>query len=233
MVLSLNEQKFLADYDKTLYEKPSVAVDLLVFTIEHDELKVVLVKRDERPFKGEYALPGVFMDISETLGEAAYRGIREETGLQDIYLEQLYTWGEIDRDPRMRVISVSYIALVNIERLRLKVGKRVSETVLYPVQKILEGDISIAFDHEKIIRHGRERIKNKTEYTKVAFELLDEMFTLPELQRVYEILLERPLYKANFRNKVKEYIVETEEMETGKANRPSRYYRLRKEEEEE
>lgn len=224
----VSEKEYLQNYNKNDYERPSVAVDLLVFTIKDDRLKIVLIEREEYPFKNKLSLPGVFVGMQETLEEAAARGIAEETGLEDIYFEQLYTWGEVSRDPRMRIISVSYLSLVPGEQIKLIAGKRTVSAKLYDVDEILASDLELAFDHKKILSYGRERIKNKVEYSQIAFELLPEEFTLPELQKVYEILLNKPLYKAGFRRKVAPLIEETERMTSGDAHRPSKYYRLRK-----
>lgn len=220
-----SEKEFLNSYNKNEYEKPSVAVDLLVFTVKDDRLKIVLVRRSEHPFKYMLSLPGVFVGINETLDEAAARGAREEAGLADIYFEQLYTWGDIDRDPRMRIISVSYLSLTPAEKLTLSAGSRTSSAELYDVEALLASDEELAFDHRKIIEYGRERIRNKTEYSRIAFEFLPKEFTLPQLQRVYEILLGKPLYKANFRRRVAPLIDETERMTSGDAHRPSRIYK--------
>ena len=220
-----SEKEFLNSYNKNEYEKPSVAVDLLVFTVKDDRLKIVLVRRNEHPFKDMLSLPGVFVGINETLDEAAARGAREEAGLADIYFEQLYTWGDIDRDPRMRIISVSYLSLTPAEKLTLSAGSRTSSAELYDVEELIASDEELAFDHRKIIEYGRERIRNKTEYSRIAFEFLPKEFTLPQLQRVYEILLGKPLYKANFRRRVAPLIDETERMTSGDAHRPSRIYK--------
>ena len=225
----LTEKEYLEAYDQNEYERLSVAVDLLVFTIEDDKLKIVLIEREEHPFKNMLSLPGVFVGIDETLDEATERGIAEETGLRDLYFEQLYTWGEVKRDPRMRIISVSYLSFTNSEKINLSAGKRTISAALYDVDELLASDSPIAFDHKKIIEYGRERIKNKVEYTKIAFEFLPEEFTLPELQRVYEILLGKNLYKAGFRRKIMPMIEETDRLTSGDAHRPSKYYRLRKE----
>lgn len=222
---SREEQKFISEYNPDEYERPSVAVDFLIFTIEDDRLKVILVRRDEMPFKDCLALPGVFVKMDETLEEAALRGIREEAGIKDeIYLEQLYTWGDLDRDPRMRVISVSYMALVPSDRLHFSKGMRVLETALFDVDEIISGNEELAFDHRKILHYARERIRNKTEYSDIAFNFVGEEFTLPQLQRVYEILLGKMLYKANFRKKINDYVTETEKMISCGAYRPSRIY---------
>lgn len=223
--MTSSEQEFLNNYHPEDYEKPSVAVDLLVFTIEEAALKLVMIRREEMPFQNKLALPGVFVNIRESLEEAAYRGIEEETGLTDIYLEQLYTWGDPERDPRMRIISVSYMALVPIHKIHLIRGKRTTQVSLYPVEELFAEETEIAFDHKKMIACARERIKNKTEYTDVAFAFLPEEFTLPQLQRIYEILLGKELYKANFRKKIKDLVEETEHYTTGVSHRPSQYYR--------
>lgn len=224
----MTEKEYLATYDSSKYEKLSVAVDLLVFTIEDDKLKVALIERDEHPFKNQLSLPGVFVRIDETLDEAAIRGIREEAGVEDIYFEQLYTWGDVDRDPRTRTLSVSYLSLTNMSKIQLHPGKRTVSVAFYDVDEILSTDIKLAFDHKKIIEYARERIKNKVEYTNIAFEFVEEEFTLPALQRVFEILLGKSLYKANFRRKIVSLIEETDNMTSGDAHRPSKYYRLKK-----
>lgn len=205
----------------------SVAVDLLVFTIEEDRLKILTIRRQYPPFEGQRALPGVFVRDDETLDQAAQRGLREETGLEDIYFEQLYTWGAPDRDPRRRVISVSYLALVDAQRLRgFGPGLRTTGAELADVQELLTAE-DLAFDHRQIIACGRERLAGKVEYTPIAFSLVPEEFTLPQLQRVYEILLGKPLYKANFRKKIAPLVEETDRSTSGDAHRPSKFYRLR------
>ena len=205
----------------------SVAVDLLVFTIEEDRLKILTIRRQYPPFEGQRALPGVFVRDDETLDQAAQRGLREETGLADIYFEQLYTWGAPDRDPRRRVISVSYLALVDAQRLRgFGPGLRTTGAALSDVQALLDAE-DLAFDHRQIIACGRERLAGKVEYTPIAFSLVPEEFTLPQLQRVYEILLGKPLYKANFRKKIAPLVEETDRSTSGDAHRPSKFYRLR------
>ena len=220
-----DEQQFLKEYDSNLYEKVSVAADLLVFTIENEVLKVLMIRRAEYPYKGYLALPGVFVKPDESVDQAALRGIREETGLEGIYFEQMYTFGDVKRDPRSRVISVSYLALVPREELTFHAGVRTSETVLVPVSELISGNIKTAFDHKAMIEYGKWRLKNKVEYTDIAFHFVPELFTLPQLQRVYEILLDKPLFKANFRKKVSPMIEKTDLFTSGDAHRPSQYYR--------
>lgn len=230
MIHSPGEEAFLKEYDASRYERISVAVDILTFTVEEDILKLLMIRRKDHPFAGCLALPGVFVGPRENLDEAALRGIREETGLTGIYYEQLYTWGDLDRDPRTRVISVSYMNLVSRDRLSFFAGSRTTEALLLPVRELLDSGEEIAFDHRRIIEYALWRLRNKVEYTDIAFHLVPEEFTLPELQRVYEILLDKPLFKANFRKKVAPMIEETERYTSGDAHRPSRFYRRKENE---
>lgn len=223
--ISQKDVEFLNQYDGSVYDKPSITVDLLIFTIQDDELKIVLIKREKPPFKEMLSLPGAFVKMEETLEQAAGRVLSEKVQLSDIYLEQLYTWGNIERDPRMRVISVSYIAIVPIEKLKTADETGTICSNLYSIPWVLQENNSLAFDHKQMIAYGRERIRNKVEYTELAFEFLPLQFTLPHLQKVYEILLGRELYKANFRKKIHDMVTETEELFLGGAHRPSRLYR--------
>ena len=206
-----------------------ITTDVVIFTIKNNKLQVLLVKRANEPFKGRWAIPGGFIRLSENLDSAALRILKEKTNVDNIYLEQLYTFGDVKRDPRMRIISVSYMALVPLEKLSFKAGKRTKDAYLVDVEELLASDRSVAFDHKKIISYARWRLANKVEYTLIAFHLVPEGFTLPNLQKVYEILLGKPLYKANFRKKISEFIEETEFQTSGDAHRPSRIYRLKKE----
>ena len=216
--------EFLEQYDGSSFEKPSIAVDLLIFTIENEELKVLLINREQPPFKGMLSLPGVFVGLEESLDEAVIRGLKEKTGLREIYFEQLYTWGEVRRDPRMRIISVSYLALVSMDTLCKAAENHDIAKNLYSVKDLLKSHERLAFDHFKIIAYGRERVQNKAEYMPIAFQFLPDEFTLPQLQRVYEILLDKNLYKANFRKKILPLVSETGEYTSGEAYRPSKLY---------
>lgn len=213
----MTEQEFLKNYDSSDFAKPSVAVDLILFTVQENQLQVLLTKRQSHPFAGMLSLPGVFVGIDETLDQAAQRALYQKTGLHDIYFEQLYTWGDLNRDPRMRIISVSYYALIPADQIQLSS----QDTIFYPVDKIQD----LAFDHAEMIRYGRERIRNKVNYTDIAFSLVPEEFTLPQLQKIYEILLGQDLYKANFRKKIAQQIIATDKMQSGTKHRPSRIYR--------
>ena len=226
-----SEKEYLESYNQEQYKKMSVAADLLILTIEEDRLKVLMTRRSEYPFKDHWALPGVFVRMEETLEEAAVRGLREEVNLEDIYLEQLYTFGEVDRDPRLRVISVTYMALTAPEKLDFKAGSRVSEVKLLPVEDIIRGEIETAFDHREIINYARWRLKNKVEYTDIVFHFFSDMFTLPRLQRAYEILAQKKVYKTNFRKKFMPMVTDTGLEDRSGGKRPSRLYRYLSEEE--
>ncbi len=222
----MTEEEFLKHYDSTQYEKPSAAVDTVLFTILDEKLHVLMIRREEHPCKGQLSLPGVFVGMEETLDAAAERALYQKTGLRGIYLEQLYTWGAVERDPRMRIISVSYYALVPSSRIVLPAD---GTAQFYPVDEILTMTEGVAFDHREITAYGRERIRSKVNWSDIAFALVPEEFTLPQLQKVYEILLGQPLYKANFRKKIAEKLEETDKMTSGDAHRPSRIYRRRTE----
>jgi 8-oxo-dGTP diphosphatase len=176
----------------------SVAVDVVVFTVSEERLEVVLVRRRHEPFRDRWALPGGFVGAQESLEDAARRELREETGISDVYLEQLYTFGDPGRDPRGRVVSVAYYALVRREALRLRAGDDAAEARLFAVR----GLPPLAFDHDRIVATALARLRAKLVYSTVGFQLLPARFTLGDLQRVYEVILDRRLDKRNFRRKV-------------------------------
>jgi len=205
----------------------SVAVDVLIFTVSDNHVEVLLERRAEEPFKNCLALPGGLVKADESPDDAVKRCLREEIGVEDIYTEQLYTWGDIDRDPRNRVISISYIALVNKSRCHPIAGERVEEVCWKEISAddINELTKELAYDHGEMISYALSRLKGKLEYTSIAFHMMEEEFTLPELQKVYEILLDKPLYKANFRKKIMDFVEETGNTVTGNPHRPSKLYR--------
>jgi len=174
-----------------------VTVDIVIFTIQSGVLKVLLVKRGAPPFVGRFAIPGGFVHEDEALDQAALRELREETGVADVYLEQLYSFGDVGRDPRARVITVAYFALISADR-PLRADTDAAEAKWLAVGQLP----TLAFDHAKIIDYALERLRNKLEYTTVGFQLLPEKFTLTQLQEVYEAILERKLDKRNFRRKL-------------------------------
>lgn len=279
----LTEEEFLKKYNDDVYKKPSFTVDMLIFTVMDKEkenyrklpekaLKVLLVKRGDHPYIGKWALPGGFVGIEESLDEAALRVLEAETGIEDIYMEQLYTWGEVGRDPRTRVVSSSYMALVDSKSLNITAGEDETDASWFNVSydileekktsvengyiyeqlveiklwnevetlsaKIkttenLEGKIKrelienegLAFDHGKFIEYAIERLRNKIEYTSLAFNLMPELFTLTELQRVYEIIQGKELLAAAFRRKIANMVVETNEYTKDAGHRPSKLFR--------
>ncbi|WP_429842900.1 NUDIX hydrolase [Brevibacillus sp. FIR094] len=281
------EQEYLEAYDVSQFERPSVTVDMLVFTVMDEleenyrklspkSLKILLVKRGEHPYIGQWALPGGFVTPGESLEEAARRELRTETNVDDIYLEQLYTWGDTGRDPRTWVISTSYMALVDSSSLQLQAGDDADEAEWYRIEdkwlketktstpdgtitekwlelrlvheseelsatikitktvtgrtvretrEIVETN-NIAFDHAKIIQYALERLRNKIEYTDIAFALMPELFTLSDLQQVYEVILGRELLAAAFRRKVADKVLETNQYRKHAGHRPSKYFRF-------
>ena len=207
------------------YEKPAVTVDIVIFTIQNNDLKVLLVKRDIEPFKGKWAIPGGFVRMEESLEEAAKRELQEETGVKNVYLEQLYTYGDPKRDPRGRVITVSYIALINSESIKLKPDTDVSDAQWFSISKIP----SLAFDHKKILSYSLQRLKWKFEYTTVAFSLISKKFTMGQLQRIYRIVFDKEFDKRNFAKKVLSLnILKEEEIKRDVSHRPPMLYSLKK-----
>jgi 8-oxo-dGTP diphosphatase len=175
-----------------------VTVDLAIFTVRDEALQVLLVQRGVAPFAGRWALPGGFVREDESLESAARRELEEETGVRDVYLEQLYTFGDPDRDPRGRVITVAYFALVAADRQTLSPGTDAAAARWWPAGT----PPPLAFDHRQMLDYAVERLRNKLEYTTVGFQLLPRKFTLTQLQRVYEAILGRALDKRNFRRKM-------------------------------
>jgi len=175
-----------------------VTVDLVVFTIREQRLHVLLVQRAIPPFEGRWVLPGGFIREGESLEHAAARELKEETGVEDVYLEQLFTFGDPGRDPRGRVVTVAYYALISADTRPLAARTDARAAQWWPVAS----HPPLAFDHEGILTYAIERLRNKLEYTTVGFELLPRRFTLGELQAVYEAILGRPLDKRNFRRKL-------------------------------
>lgn len=282
----LTEEEFIKTYNPTRYERPSVTNDIIIFTTEDKEeenirkvprkgMQVLLIKRKEHPFIEKWAIPGGFVRMNESLQEGAERELKEETGIDKVYFEQLYTFGEINRDPRTRVISVGNVALISknsvkpiagddakevqwfwinkklisTENFTTDIKKRyllslVSEDdeikINYEVTEILEKNIfrqkkvsykflnssndELAFDHYKILDYAIDRIRNKIQYTPIAVNLLPKLFTVKELQYVYEAIMGKELL--NFRRKIGNMIVETDEKLEGKPYRPAQVYKF-------
>lgn len=286
----LTEREFLEKYRAENYERPSVAADMVIFTVTDEaadsyrklpekELRILLIRRGGHPFLGKWALPGGFVQPSETTEQAAARELREETGVDDVYLEQLYTFSDIGRDPRTWVMSCSYMALINSDKLELQAGDDAADAAWFKVSyrllreqkemmedgyvKTLEYELKLsgeeelsavvartvtvkttststeykivsnnglAFDHAKIIACAIERLRGKVNYTDIALHLMPELFTLTELQQVYEVILDKELLKAAFRRKVADLVAETDHYTENAGHRPSRLYRRKLEE---
>jgi len=206
------------------YARPALTVDAAVFGLDDEDLKVLLVRRDLEPFKGKWALPGGFVRVGETLEEAVRRELREETGVAEVFLEQLYTFGATDRDPRERVVTVAYYALVKLSDHRIHAATDACDAAWFAVSEAQ----SLAFDHERILAAALERLKNKVRYQPIGYELLPPQFTLSQLQRLYETILGTPLDKRNFRKKIlsMDFIVALDEVEKDVAHRAARLYRF-------
>lgn len=295
-----HQKNFITEYADSHYKKPSNTVDMVIFTAvnaEHENnsrnhldkiLQLLLIKRKgdpliahaKDPYKGKWALPGGFVNYDEDLDRTAIRELEEETNITGVYMEQLYTCGKVYRDLRTRVISTSYMALVDSSKLDMKAGddaedarwftvtthlleeiktttklgyvrKRTYELRLVNqeveitdqifITKTVEGPISktewdyaenqtgLAFDHAAVIYSALERLKNKIEYTDIAFALLPERFTLTELKKLYEVITGKTLYDANFRDKMekqKKMVIQTDEWSSGKQYRRARLFRF-------
>jgi 8-oxo-dGTP diphosphatase len=206
------------------YPRPSVTVDVVIFSLRNEDLQVLLIERGHPPFEGMWAIPGGFVGIDESLETAALREMEEETGVHDVYLEQLYTFGDPDRDPRGRVITVAYFALVPAGAVDPQAGTDAARTGWWSIYDLPP----LAFDHGDILAYALKRLRYKLEYSAVGFELLPETFTLSELQATYELVLDEELDKRNFRRKVlnADVIEETGEYQTGEG-RPAMLYRFR------
>jgi 8-oxo-dGTP diphosphatase len=199
-----------------------VTVDVVLLTIRERRLHLLLISRLAKPFENRHALPGGFVREDESLDNAAIRELREETGVDKVYLEQLYTFGDPKRDPRGRVITVAYCALVPHSQA-LQAGTDASEAAWFPVSELP----ALAFDHRKIVEYAHQRLRNKLDYTNVGFELLPGKFTLSELQAVHEAVLGENLDKRNFRRKIilKGIVKPTKEWrQTGR--KPAQLYRF-------
>ena len=206
------------------YPHPAVTTDIVIFTIRQDELKVLLIKRALPPYQGEWALPGGFINLDESLEEGARRELEEETGVSGVFLEQLYTFGQPDRDPRERVITVAYYALIPSDKIEIRAATDAEGVSWFGMQEVPE----LAFDHQKILDAAHERLVAKLDYSTIAFQFMPKVFTLTELQQVYELILRNPVDKRNFRKRILglNQITETgKERKTG-AHRPAKLYRV-------
>ena len=263
----LNEVDYLKQYDVKAYTQVSIATDVVCFSIleqkennyrklSQKKLSVLLIKRGEYPDKGKWALPGGFLKENETLEQTAQRELYEETGVKEAYMEQLYSFSEPHRDPRTRVVSVSYLALLNktpilkattdaVEARWFEMNYEDSdqgnthlalvsgnEKLMIDLKALNQKHSQIAFDHGKMIAFALERLRGKIEYTPIAMYLLPKQFTLSALQQVYEVILNRSLLVANFRRKIKDLVKETEYYAECGGHRPSKLYQRRDDQDE-
>lgn len=208
------------------YARPALTVDCVVFGLDEEDLKVLLIQRDLEPFVGRWALPGGFVHVGESVEQAAKRELVEETGVKRVYLEQLYTFGEPGRDPREHVVTVSYYALVRLSDHRLQAATDARNADWFAMKDVPR----LAFDHRKILTLAHQRLKGKVRYQPIGFELLPNKFPLRSLQQLYEVILERELDKRNFRKKIlsMDVLEELDEIETDVSHRAARLYRFDK-----
>jgi 8-oxo-dGTP diphosphatase len=206
------------------YQRPGLTVDCVVFGLDEEDLKIILIQRARAPYKGKWALPGGFVQIDEALEEAAERELREETGIQNVFLEQLYTFGDVKRDPRDRIVSVAYYALVNLRDHEIRAATDARNAAWFSIDDIP----SLPFDHNRIVEIALKRLRGKVRYEPIGFELLPEKFTLTQLQRMYEKILEQAIDKRNFRKKIlgMGLLEETDEVQMDVAHRAARLYRF-------
>ena len=267
-----SEQEFLNAYDPSSYDRFSITADILLFSVSNEntenyrktdekKMSILLVKRNDYPYKDKWCLPGGFVKVDEDLDDAPARILKNETNVDDIYLEQLYTFGSVKRDPRMRIISVSYMALVDKNRLAKKLSKNASwfdvisyettddivdiildnghDVIKFSISKklkehtteiydmeVVKNDV-LAFDHPQVILTGLERLRNKIEYTDIVFNMMPELFTLGELQKVYEVILGKKLLDPAFRRIIADKVEKTDIMKTGGGHRPSYMFRYK------
>ncbi|MFC4255023.1 NUDIX domain-containing protein [Altererythrobacter xixiisoli] len=234
----MDEREFLQGYDPAAYDRPSLTVDLVLFGISQGQPAVLLLRRDDHPFANHWALPGGFVAMDEGLEDAAQRVLADKARLQaaHVHLEQLYTFGAVDRDPRMRIISVAWLALLDDTAFASALA---GNPALIPARVVLDGDhatvidpdgaaLPIAFDHAQIIALALTRLRGKLDYSDVGFALLPACFTLRELQHVHEAILGTPLNKPAFRRRMldKGWLTPTGTREQGTSYRPAELYRV-------
>lgn len=199
-----------------------IATDVVIFTVQEGQMKVLLIQMKKAPFTGQWAAPGGLVKPNESVDKAAERQLVAKTGVRNVYLEQLYTFGKVKRDPFGRVVSVAYFALIPYGGLRLKTTKEYEDVTWFPIKKLPK----LAYDHAEIIRYAVERLKSKLEYTNIVYSLLPKEFALSELQGLYEIILGKKFDKRNFRKKILSLplLKKLGKKRGGDANRPAELY---------
>jgi len=216
-----DSQKYCYDYPR-----PAVTTDCTIFGFDGNELKILLIERGIEPFKGTWALPGGFIQMDEDAEECAKRELFTETGINNVFIEQLYTFSNINRDPRGRMLSIAYYALVRTSDYKLIAGDDAKKAQWFSLNDFPK----LAFDHEHILETAHLRLKNKIRYQPIGFELLDEKFTMPELQKLYEAILETTFDRRNFSNKLLKtgVLIKLNEKKTGVPHKAPRYLKFDK-----
>lgn len=236
-----SESEFLKAYDPSAFERPSVAVDVVLLTLKNDRLHTLVIRRPEHPFAGRWQLPGAFIRMEETLEQTAARALRDKTGLKQVFVEQLYTFGAVKRDPRTRVLSVAYLALVHAERFA-SVSLPAEDALMAEIRVPWEGTeggpvdlldplgrpLATAFDHRDIVGMAIQRLRGKLDYSALGFQLLPPSFTLFQLQRLHEVVLGHGVNKDSFRRRMLAtgQLEATGEMQEAVGHRPAALYRF-------
>lgn len=208
------------------YPRPALTVDIVIFGYQNDSLYLLLIKRALEPFLDHWAIPGGFVLMDEELDTAAKRELKEETGVSRVFLEQLYTFGGVKRDPRGRVVTVAYYALINMEKVKLSASTDAKDAQWFPINKTPK----LAFDHQDILKVALDRLRGKIRYEPIGFELLPNKFSLTELQRLYEVILDVEIDKRNFRKKLlgMDLLIETDEYQQNVSHRKAKLYQFDK-----
>ena len=266
-----SEEEFLKAYNPNDYDRISMTTDILLFSVSditqdnyrktnEKSMSILLMKRKTYPFKDKWCVPGGFINVDEELEDCPKRILAEETNLHNIYMEQLYTFGGVNRDPRMRIVSTAYMALIDKNNLKEKLSDNaewfninyeekgatvkltltgLKDKIVIKAKKVLVNSTSkqytfeitendtIAFDHAKVILTGLERLKNKVEYTDIVFNMMPNLFTLGELQKVYEAILGKTLLMPAFRRIIANKVEKTEVIQTGGGHRPSALFKYK------
>lgn len=207
-----------------MFKFPAIAADIVIFTLDNGDLKVLLIKRTQKPFQNSWALPGGFLHNKETTQVTAQRILKDKAGVRNVYIEQLYTFDNLKRDPRGRIISVVYFALSPIQNIKIKQSQHIQTPTFFSVKKLP----SLAFDHKKIIQYAHKRLQSKLEYTNTVFSLLPSYFSFSQLQGAYEAILGCKIDKRNFRKKFEflGLIKPTKKVLTGSRQRPARLFQF-------